>query len=117
MKYKKIRTITNVSLVIFVFLTVICLFLCIGGGGVLNDLYLALEEIENLESRNLLKAPPEDISPITEREIGLVHNSAGLKKYINETHAHLSNLEIILFVFTSLSFLTLLVRICFRKRQ
>lgn len=112
-----IRRTLNIFLIVFIFLIVICLFMYIGGGGVLNDLYFALEEMKELESKNLLISPPDNISPITKREIKLVHNSTGLQNYINETHALLSNLEIVLFILLGLFFLTLIGRIYFRKKH
>jgi hypothetical protein len=85
-------------------------------GGVLNDLYSALDRVQDLEKNNLLSSSSSNISSIAKREIELVHDSAGLKKYINETHMFLSKIEIALFVFIGLSFVALFIRIYFRKK-
>jgi len=117
MKSKYIRIILNTLLVILLLLIAFQLFMRVGGESVLSDLYVALEEMKNLESKNLLNSPPENISPITKREIKLVHNSAGLQNYINEIHAFLSDLENWLFVLGGLFFVTLFGRIYFRKKK
>ena len=41
----------------------------IGAGGILNDLYVALEEIEELERQGLLDDHPETLSYIAKQEL------------------------------------------------
>lgn len=82
-----------VLLVISGGLSVILFVLCIGGGGVLNDLDLALEEIQDLERNGLLNNPPAHVFAITKREIELGQNSTTLETYINETNMAVKNTE------------------------
>jgi len=91
--------------------------MCVGGGGVINDLYSALEEIEELEKKNLLDNPPETISSIAKREIKLVHNSQGLRKYIKENESSLLLHERNLIIFMALFFVSLIARIYMRKKM
>ncbi len=113
---KKTRRASTVLLSIFVILTIASSFLCIGGGGVLNDFYLALEEIQELERKNILGTPPDDISSVAKREIDLGHNSEDLKKYINETQESLTKVETALFIFIGLSIFTLFLKIYLKRR-
>lgn len=78
--------------------------LCLGSGGILNDLDRALIEIEELERKNLLHNPPETTSSIAKREIKLVHNSAGLKTYIKDVEQSAHSLA---YAFFTISFLIL----------
>jgi len=89
--------------------------MCVGAGGVLNDLYFALHEMKELENNNLLNSPPDTISSITKREINLVHNSEGLQNYINEIEADIPKNERIFFSLLGLFLFTLIGRVCFRK--
>ena len=91
----------------------------IGAGGILNDLYDALKEIEELERQGLLDDPPETISHIAKREIILCKNSAGLRRYIEEIHAYQSKLENTLAIsrFVFLALLLLKVYLRFIKKK
>ena len=89
----------------------------LGAGGVLNELDLALEEIENLEEKNLLNAPPENISEPTKFYLSQFHNSIELKKHIKEYETDLSSRDIYFGVFIVLFFLSIILRIYFRKES
>ena len=108
-QHGKIRKKLNTAIIIFGILSFFTLIFCVGQGGILNDLDSALEEIEDLEKKDLLNNPPPNISSIAKREIELVHNSAGLKKYIKEVEN--SNIETYFIIFTLLFFLSLILRI------
>ncbi len=84
MNYQKLNKTCNRFIWFASFMLFSTAILCLGNGGVLNDLDKALVEIEELERKNLLHNPPETTSAIAKREIGLVHNSAGLKTYIKD---------------------------------
>lgn len=111
MGHKKLKLLLTLTTVTSIVLSLIFFILCLGGGGVLNDLYFALDEMRDLEAKNLLHSPPADISPITRREIDLVHNSKGLEAYIKENHHTLSQFENILSFFITLSLLTLTLQV------
>lgn len=111
MGYKKFKFLLTLTTVTSIVLSLIFFILCLGGGGVLNDLYFALDEMRDLEAKNLLHSPPADISPITRREIDLVHNSKGLETYIQENHRTLSQFEKVLSIFIVLSVLTLTLQV------
>ncbi len=117
MKHKEVRWILNFSFAILMLLSCCTFVLCIAGGGVLNDLYFALEEMENLESKKLLHSSPENISRITKREIKMAKTSATLQEDINMNHESVSKLETIGFILLVLSFFTLILRIHFRERR
>ncbi len=59
--------------------------MCVAGCSVWSHLGKTLVEIEELERTGLLHNPPDTISADAKLEIKLVHNSEGLRKYINET--------------------------------
>jgi hypothetical protein len=88
MKHKIIKRGLNISLGILFIVNVSLFILCIGNGGVLNDLDIALVEMRELEKNDLLNNPPESISRVTKREIKLLGNSVELEKYIQETEKH-----------------------------
>lgn len=111
-QHVKIRKRLNAAIIIFGILSFFTLILCVGQGGILNDLDSALEEIEDLEKKGLLNNPPSNISSIAKREIGLVHNSAGLKEYIKEIEN--SNTATYFIIFSLLFFLSLILRIAAR---
>ena len=111
-KRNNLRKILTALVITFGCLSFFSLIMCVGGGGVINDLYSALEEIEELEKKNLLDNPPETISSIAKREIKLVHNSQDLKKYIQESESSLLLYERSLIIFTVLFFVSLVARIC-----
>lgn len=73
--------------------------------------------MKDLESKNFLHSPPENISPITKREIKLSKNSAGLQQYISEIEAESPFLENTLLTMIGLFFLAFILRIYFRKKK
>ena len=91
----------------------------IGAGGILNDLYVALEEIEELERQGLLDDPPETISYIAKQELSFCKDLAGLRRYIEYSEAELSKLEntlaISCFVFLALLLLKVYLRFIKKK--
>lgn len=103
-QYCKIRKKLNTAIIIFGILSFFTLILYVGSGGILNDLDSALEEIEDLEKKDLLNTPPPNISSIAKREIALVHNSAGLNQHIKEVEKSSTNLTNCLIIFISLFF-------------
>jgi hypothetical protein len=112
-KHKKIiKKSSTVLLIVFGGLSIILFVLCVGGGGVLNDLDFALEEIQDLEKRHLLKNPPDHISSVTKREIDLGQNSTTLKAYINKTSVAARHVEKSFFICIFLFFLAVIIRIC-----
>ncbi len=117
MQHSITRKILTSFVIIFGLLTFATFIMGLGGGGVLNDLYSALEEIEDLEKKKLLGNPPQHISDIAKREIKLVHNSVGLRQYIKENEETLAAVEFYLPIFTVSFFLTLFLRIYFRKKK
>lgn len=114
--HKYTRKISNYLLTIFAILTIWYFFCTVAGGGILNDLYFALEEIQDLEKRNLLVNPPDKISDIAKREIKLVHNSSGLREYINGVEKMILSDEHYLFIYATLFSLTFILRIYLRKK-
>jgi hypothetical protein len=98
MPYQKYNKICSIALIIISFIVFLSGLFCIAGGGVLNDLYGALEEIQELEKNNLLNNPPETISAIAKRELQLVHDSKGLIIYIHETDASLNTMATSFFI-------------------
>ncbi len=84
MDYQKVNKKCNRFIWFASFMLFSTAILCLGSGGILNDLDRALVEIEELERKGLLHNPPETTSAIAKREIKLVHNSIGLKTYIKD---------------------------------
>jgi predicted PurR-regulated permease PerM len=116
-EHNNLRKILTALVITFGCLSFFSLIMCVGGGGVINDLYSALEEIEELEKKNLLDNPPETISSIAKREIKLAHNSQGLRKYIKESESSLLLYERNLIIFMALFFVSLIARIYMRKKM
>lgn len=108
MSYNRVRKILTVLIAFLGFIIFVDLMSLLGAGGVLNELDLALEEIENLEEQNLLNLPPENISESTKFYLSQFHNSIKLKKHIKEYETDLSSRDIYFGIF-------LLLPICFRK--
>ncbi|ARN84538.1 hypothetical protein [Candidatus Nucleicultrix amoebiphila] len=117
MSYNRIRKILTVLIAFLGFIIFVDLMSFLGAGGVLNELDLALEEIENLEEKNLLNAPPENISEPTKFYLSQFHNSIELKKHIKEYETDLSSRDIYFGVFIVLFFLSIILRIYFRKES
>jgi hypothetical protein len=115
MKHNKIKKIITILTFFLGCIIVVDLASYIGAGGVLNELDLALEEVENLEKKNLLNNPSGNISGSTEFYLSQYHNSAGIKKHIKEYEAHLSRTSIYSCIFIALFLLSLILRIYFRK--
>lgn len=114
MQARIIRKTANIFIVILTLLNIALFIVTLGGGGVLNDLYYSLEEMEDLEKRSLLDNPPENISSVTRREIKLVHNSQGLKEYIKETEANVTNQEDLLLACAALLLIAIAIKIYYR---
>ena len=117
MQHNKIRKILTALVIILGLLSIVDVMCFIGAGGILNDLDSALEEIENLEEKNLLNNPPENLSNNAKAELKTFHNSSGLKKYIKEYEASLANRNIYFCIVIALFFLSLILRIYFRKEK
>lgn len=116
MKDQKIRLTLNSLIVILGFVTCIAFVLCVGGGGVLNDLNVALKEMQDLERNNLLESPPDNISPITKFQIKNFQNSAELEEYAHETDQRLSSWEQISLLLVGLTVLMVIARVFFQIR-
>jgi len=111
----KIRKTLNITIIILFMSTTYFFIIGVGGNGVLLDLYDALIEIQEVEAKGLLENPPSYISNIAKREIRLVHNSKGLKKYILETEKSVWKIERTIYLFVTLFILSIIARIYFRK--
>lgn len=117
MSYNRVRKILTVLIAFLGFIIFVDLMSFLGAGGVLNELDLALEEIEKLEEQNLLNPPPENISEPTKFYLSQFHNSIELKKHIKEYETDLSSRDIYFGVFIVLFFLSIILRIYFRKES
>ena len=116
MKYNKTRKILTALVMIFGLLIFFESALFIGAGGILNELDLALEEIQSLEKKNLLNNS-QNISGSTEFYLSQFHNSFELRQHIREYEKDLFYREIYFCILISLFFLSLILRIYFRKRK
>ncbi|OJW50135.1 MAG: hypothetical protein BGO67_02060 [Alphaproteobacteria bacterium 41-28] len=114
---KKIRKISTALVIIFGLLILFESACFIGSGGILNELDLALVEIENLEKKSLLNNSQKNISESTEFYLSQYHNSSELKQHIREYEKSLHYREIYFCIFIALFFLSLILRIYFRKRK
>ncbi|MES2607760.1 MAG: hypothetical protein V4544_03415 [Pseudomonadota bacterium] len=85
MNYQKLNKICNRFIWVASFILLFTAFMCVAGCSVWSHLGKTLVEIEELERTGLLHNPPDTISADAKLEIKLVHNSEGLRKYINET--------------------------------
>ena len=117
MKYNKTRKILTALVMIFGLLIFFESALFIGAGGILNELDLALEEIENLEKKNRLNNSQKNISGSTEFYLSQFHNSSELRQHIREYEKDLFYREIYVCILIALFFLSLILRIYFRKRK
>lgn len=115
MKHNKIKKTLTILTFFLGCIIVIDLALYIGEGGVLNELDLALKEVENLEKKNLLNNPSGNISDSTEFYLSQYHNSAGIRKHIKEFEEHLSRKNIYSFIFIGFFLFSLILRIYLRK--
>ena len=117
MQPQRIRKILNGLLVLFFLLAGFSSVMCIGGGGVLNDMDEILGEIQDLENRSLLNNLPESVSLRTRQELQYFRDSKGVKEYIHKTGEWLSKMEYLFFVSLVLWFLCLGARIYYRKQK
>lgn len=81
----------------------------------MNDLYEALEEIQDLEAKGLLSNPPPSTSAIAKREIELCHNSAGLIEYIKDNERTACQLESKMTIYAALFLVILIIRIFYKR--
>ena len=116
-KHKLLRKILTISTIVFGLLIIGSVILCIGAGGILNKMDGVLIEIEDLERQGLLNNPPPTISPDTKYELGFFNNSSEVKQYIHEHEMFADYLVLCLYIFTFLFFLSLFLRIYFRKKE
>lgn len=116
-KHPLIRKLLTILVVIFGLLSIGGSgVVCIGAGGILNKMDDVLEEIEDLERQGLLNNPPPTISPHTKYELGFFNSSSEVKQYIREHEMFADHLVLCLYTFTFLFFLSLALRIYFRKK-
>jgi hypothetical protein len=113
---KKINSLLNIVIVLSLAVTCFSFVMCIASGGILNDLDMALIEIQEIENKGLLDNPPAKTSSIALREIKLVGNSLGLKEYIRENEEHLSVLEMIFYLAGMILILLIFIRIFIGKK-
>lgn len=116
MKYNIFLRAVNILIITLPFLIFKMLILGIGGGGVLNDLYEVLAEIESLEQKKLLNETSVNISDFAKLQIETFHDSVELKKYIKETELMVSNIENALLILVGLFLLCLVIKIYFGKK-
>ena len=115
MTYKTFkRTLTRLS-ICFGMLSFLTLVVGIGGGGVLNDLDIALIEIKDLEHRGLLDNPPPETSSLARQKIKNLGSSQAVEEYMKETGSFVGGVTFWLFSLTFLFFLMIIVRL-FSKR-
>lgn len=106
----QIKWVLNILVIFFFVLASFCFVMCIAGGGILNDLDMALIEIEAIEIKGLLDNPPFGTSRIALREIRLLGNTYGLKDYIKETEENLVFMGKIFYLVTLLFVLLIFTR-------
>ena len=111
MAYNKIKKTLTVLTFILGVLSFGALFFCISGGGVLNDDYLTLEKMKELEKENLLNNPPQHLSDNLKAQIKLWKNPVNLKEYIRQTEENLSTVELYCLRLSELFLISLILRI------
>lgn len=94
---KKIKTLFNILIVITLISNFILFILALGGGGVLNDLFRALNEIQTYEAALNAKAPAL-LSASSQYELDFFKSSAALKEYIIYTEHQVHYLEKLFFL-------------------
>ena len=117
MNHNKIRKISTALLIISGLLFFFESACFIGSGGILNELDLALDEIENLEKKNLLNNPLKNLSESTKFYLSQFHSSSKLRQHIREYEKSLHYREIYFCILIALFFFSLILRIYFRKRK
>lgn len=110
---------TLTYLVVFVgVLNVLNFVYMIGGGFEYNDVYTALEEIKDLENKNLLHNPPESLSKDTKeimqylQDSGKPVNSVTAQEYIWSVDEDMLAAFKRISLLAGLFILTLIARIC-----
>lgn len=114
-KARHIRRASTIFIVIFGILAAFAGFACIGGGGVLNELYSALEEVQELERNNPLDSFPNDISNNAKVALKNFQSSAGIEEYIIDTSVSLDFMTNVFVISIILLAISIFLRIYFRK--
>lgn len=105
--------------VIFIgLLNILNLVYMIGGGFEYNDVYTALEEIKDLENKNLLHNPPESLSKDTKeimqylQDSGKPVNATTVEEYMFSVDEDMLAAFKRIFILAGLFIFTLIARIC-----
>ncbi|MFN7662957.1 MAG: hypothetical protein ACK5PQ_04490 [Alphaproteobacteria bacterium] len=117
MIYKTLRRILNLSMVFFLLIGFISLFLCIGAASVSNYFGSTLHEVRQIEEKGLLSAPPVNVSPAAQDTISFLGNSESIEKYVLSVNQSFNHTSFAFMGSLSLFLLCLTLRIWFRKRK
>lgn len=105
--------------VIFIgLLNILNLVYMIGGGFEYNDVYTALEEIKDLENKNLLHNPPDSLSKDTKeimqylQDSGKPVNATTVEEYMFSVDEDMLAAFKRIFILAGLFIFTLIARIC-----
>jgi hypothetical protein len=118
MKAASFKKTLTYSVVFIGLLNILNFVYMMGGSFEYNDVYTALEEIKDLENKNLLHNPPESLSKDTKeimqylQDSGKTVNTATVEEYMYSVEDNVIAAFKRIFILAGLFILTLIARIC-----